>query len=84
MLPPRTVMHLAGSPELSSYVLTLSSTPHLIRREGEAERRQSLALWDILNLCMNEIGHRNHTSNPAPPLSVNCAAGVILPYSPVL
>jgi hypothetical protein len=57
-------------------------TPHLIRREGTAERRQSPALWDILNICMNEIGHRNHTSNPAPPLSVNCAAGVILHCSP--
>jgi hypothetical protein len=57
-------------------------TPQLIRRGGRAEHRQSPALWDILNLCMNEIGHRNHTSNPAPPLSVNCAAGVILPCSP--
>jgi hypothetical protein len=51
---------------------TLSSTPHLIRREGEAERRQSPSPWDILNLC-----------DLAPPLSVNCAAGVILPCSPV-
>jgi hypothetical protein len=31
---------------------------------------------------MNKIGYRNHTSNPAPPLSLNCAAGVILPCSP--
>jgi hypothetical protein len=57
-------------------------TPHLIRREGEAERRQNPALWDILNLCMNKIGHRNRTRNRPPPLSVNYAAGVILPCSP--
>jgi hypothetical protein len=31
---------------------------------------------------MNEIGYRNYTSNPATPLLVNCAASVILPYSP--
>src|SRR5438128_1019509 len=56
--------------------------PSLNTKRGEAERRQSPALLDILNLYMSKIGHRNRTSYPAPPLSVNCATGMILPCSP--
>ena len=78
-----TIVHAAARLHQGRDCTKAQLTTHLIRKEGEAEGKQSLALWDILNLCRNEIGHKNHTSNVAPHLSVTCATDVILPCSPV-
>ena len=44
-------------------------TSHFTSRDEEADRWLSPIICDIINLCMNDISYRNHTSNPAPPLS---------------